>query len=65
MNELNVAVIEEIRNERKISLINKHSLKRGTPVERNIMPGPGAYSIPTTIGGDGKGFKIGDENPMG
>ncbi len=65
MNELNVAVIEERRKERKIALINKHSLKRGTPVERNIMPGPGAYSIPTTIGGDGKGFKIGDENPMG
>lgn len=65
VNQLKSAVIEERRKERKEALINQHRLKDSTPVDRNIMPGPGAYTLPDMIGGKGKGFKVSDANPLG
>ena len=65
LTALNRAVVAERAKDRKSALINSHTLKGSTPIERNIMPGPGAYTLPSTIGGKGKGFKVSDANPLG
>ena len=61
MRLLRNAVVDDRRRKRKEALIARHKMLSSTPSQRNMSPGPGAYSLPSTL--SNRGARISEANP--
>ncbi len=62
MGSLKRAIADERLKSRTRELVAKHRAREGVTIERELLPGPGEYTIKTTLNVD-RGYKIGEENP--